>query len=68
MTIENDIITEISAYTDEEETEYFDTAYEIIVGDILYFQDYEVDAVSGARYSSNAIMKGVKKCLDQARK
>ena len=68
MTIENDIITEISAYTDEEETEYFDTAYEIIVGDILYFQDYEVDAVSGATYSSNAIMKGVKKCLDQARK
>ena len=68
VTIENDIITEISAYTEEEETEYFDTAYEIIVGDILYFQDYEVDAVSGATYSSNAIMKGVKKCLDQARK
>ena len=68
VTIENDIITEIYAYTDEEETEYFDSAYEIIAGDILYYQSCDVDAVSGATFSSNAIMKGVKKCLDQARK
>ena len=68
ITIENDVITEISAYSDEEEPEYFDSAYEKIAGDILYYQSYEVDAVSGATYSSNAIMNAVKKCLEQARK
>ncbi|WP_295153613.1 FMN-binding protein [uncultured Ruminococcus sp.] len=68
ITIENDIITEISAYSDEEEPEYFDSAYETVAGDILNYQTYEVDAVSGATYSSNAIMKAVKKCLEQARR
>ena len=68
ITIENDVITEISAYSDEEEPDYFDSAYETVAGDILYYQTYEVDAVSGATYSSNAIMKAVKKCLEQARR
>ena len=68
ITIENDVITEISAYSDEEEPDYFDSAYETVAGDILRYQSCEVDAVSGATYSSNAIMKAVKKCLEQARK
>ncbi|SEL24450.1 FMN-binding protein [Ruminococcus albus] len=68
ITIENDVITEISAYSDEEEPDYFDSAYETVAGDILNYQTCEVDAVSGATYSSNAIMKAVKKCLEQARK
>ena len=68
ITIENDVITEISAYSDEEEPEYFDSAYETVAGDILNYQTCEVDAVSGATYSSNAIMKAVKKCLEQARR
>ena len=68
LTIENDVITEISAYSDEEDPEYFDSAYETVAGDILYYQSCEVDAVSGATYSSNAIMKAAKKCLEQARK
>ncbi|MBR1862729.1 MAG: FMN-binding protein [Ruminococcus sp.] len=66
ITIEDDLITDISAYTDEEETEYFDMAYELIGQDILDCQTYDVDAVSGATYSSEAIIKAVRKCLEQA--
>lgn len=68
ITIENDVITNISGYSNESDNWYFDSAAEQIIPAILDTQNYDVDAYSGATYSSNAIKKAVKKALDSARK
>ncbi|WP_242871978.1 MULTISPECIES: FMN-binding protein [unclassified Ruminococcus] len=68
ITIENDIITSLTAFSEEEEPDFFNMAYETIANAILKSQSTDVDAVSGATYSSNAIKKAVKKCLEQAKK
>lgn len=67
VTIENDIITDITASTSESDSWYFDSAFETVRDRILISQNISVDAVSGATYSSNAIMSAVQKALDSAR-
>lgn len=67
ITIQNDYITEIKASTSESDEWYFDSAYETVCGQILSTQSTNVDAVSGATYSSNAIMSAVQKALDSAK-
>lgn len=67
ITIENDYITEIRAITSESDEWYFDSAYATVCSQILNTQSTNVDAVSGATYSSNAIMSAVQKALDSAR-
>lgn len=67
ITIENDYITEIRATTSESDEWYFDSAYATVCSQILNTQSTNVDAVSGATYSSNAIMSAVQKALDSAR-
>ncbi|MDE6777577.1 MAG: FMN-binding protein, partial [Oscillospiraceae bacterium] len=66
--IENDIIIDITATCDESDMYYFEEAYPIVKSRILDSQNATVDAVSGSTYSSNAIMNGVQKALDSARK
>ena len=68
ITIENDIITDITATCNESDMYYFEEAYPVIKSRILDSQNATVDAVSGSTYSSNAIMSGVQKALDSARK
>lgn len=68
ITIENDVIISISGYTDESDNWYFDSASGQIIPAILNSQNADVDAYSGATYSSNAIMQAVRKALDSARK
>lgn len=68
VTIENDVIVNISGYSNESDSWYFDSASEQIIPAILDSQSVDVDAFSGATYSSNAIVQAVKKALDSARK
>ncbi len=66
VTIENDVITDISAYSAESDTWYFESAFESVKNQILASQSTAADAVSGATFSSNAIMSAVQKALDSA--
>ncbi len=68
ITIENDKITAVEASSEEEDTWYFDQAKSDVIGAIIAFQSTEVDAVSGATYSSKGIMKAVEAALGQAKK
>lgn len=67
ITIENDIITSISAQSYESDLWYFESAQGSVISQILSSQSTNVDACSGATYSSNAIMSAVQKALDSAR-
>lgn len=67
ITIENDRITNIDAWSDESDLAYFDSAVSSVVNAIISSQNTSVDAVSGATYSSKAIMEAVAKALDSAR-
>ncbi|MBQ8920713.1 MAG: FMN-binding protein [Oscillospiraceae bacterium] len=66
ITIQNDVITEISGYTDEEDDSYFLDAKKRMIPAILSAQSADVDGVSGATYSSDAIRQCVRKVLEAA--
>ncbi|MBR1529272.1 MAG: leucine-rich repeat protein [Oscillospiraceae bacterium] len=68
VTIKNDVITDITASCNESDMYYFDTAYPILKNSILVAQSPDVDAVSGATFSSDAIRDGVREALNQAKK
>lgn len=68
ITIENDVITQITGYSNETDTWYYDKASEQIIPAILNSQSTDVDVYSGATYSSNAIIKAVSRALKAARK
>lgn len=67
VTIENDVITAISGYTDESDSWYFESAQGSVISQILSSQSTSVDAYAGATYSSDAIMSAVQKALDSAK-
>ncbi|MCM1506607.1 MAG: FMN-binding protein [Ruminococcus flavefaciens] len=67
ITIENDVITSISARTEESDDWYFNSAQDSVISQILSSQNTDVDAYSGATYSSNAIMEAVQKALNSAK-
>lgn len=67
ITVENDMITSVSARSEESDGWYFDSAQGAVISAILSTQSTDVDAVSGATYSSEAIMAAVKKALDSAK-
>ena len=66
VTIENDRITAITGYTEEEDDGYFNDAKKRMIPAILDAQSADVDGVSGATYSSGAIRECVKKALAMA--
>ncbi len=66
MTIENDTITSISAWADDDDPEYFNDAMNKVIPQIAGNLSADVDACSGATYSSKGIMEAAKKALEQA--
>ena len=68
ITVENDMITSVSSTCEEEDISYWLSCREKVISQIIDSQQTEVDAVSGATYSSNAIMKAVAAALETARK
>ena len=67
VTIQNDTITDITAETEESDDSYFLDAKSAVIPAIIRSQAADVDACSGATYSSNGIMAAVRAALEQAR-
>lgn len=67
VTIENDVITNITAETEESDDSYFLDAKNVVIPAIIANQMPDVDACSGATYSSNGIMAAVRAALESAR-
>lgn len=68
ITIKNDLITAIQGSTEESDEWYYDEAQAKVIPAIISKQSTSVDAVSGATYSSKAIMSAVEKALNSAKK
>ena len=68
VTIENDVITNITGRTFESDSWYFDSAKGSVFSQIISTQQTNVDAYSGATYSSKAIMTAVQNALNSARR
>ena len=67
LTIENDEITSISAWADEDDPDYFADAMNTVIPQIAANVSAEgADACSGATYSSNGIIGAARKALEQA--
>lgn len=67
LTIENDTITSISAWADEDDSEYFGDAMNTVIPQIASKVGTDgVDACSGATYSSKGIIEAARKALEQA--
>ncbi len=67
IVIENGRITKISGTSGESDTWYYETAKEVLFQQILMNQNSETDAVSGATYSSKAIIGAAEKALEEAK-
>lgn len=67
ITIKNDKITSIKVLSNEDTPRYFNYASSDTISEILDAQSSEVDAVSGATYSSQGIMEAVQDALNQAK-
>ncbi|MBP5579735.1 MAG: FMN-binding protein [Ruminococcus sp.] len=67
LSIENDSVTSISAWADEDDPEYFSDAMNKVIPQIGAKVSAEnIDACSGATYSSNGIIEAARKALEQA--
>lgn len=67
VTIRNDRITGITAETEESDDSYFFDAKSAVIPAIIRSQAADVDACSGATYSSNGITAAVRAALEQAK-
>lgn len=63
VTVENGNVISIDAKSYEEDLSYFDSAKSFVINEIISTQTTNVDSVSGATYSSKAIMKAVNSAL-----
>lgn len=66
LQIQDGRISSIKVVSANKETKQFLNKAETLLEDIIEKQDGNVDAVSGATYSSNGIIEGVKDALEQA--
>lgn len=66
ITIENDVITDIQAYADGDDPDYYDDAMYYVLPQIQQSLSADVDACSGATYSSQGIMDAARQALSQA--
>jgi uncharacterized protein with FMN-binding domain len=67
LSVENDAITSISAWADEDDPEYFSDAMNTVIPQIGAKVSADgIDACSGATYSSNGIIEAARKALEQA--
>ena len=67
MKIEGGKITSVTTPEQAETAGLGDVAMEKVCAAIVEANSAEVDTVSGATNSSNAVIKGVTECLDQAK-
>jgi uncharacterized protein with FMN-binding domain len=67
VTVENGLITDINTVSTGDDGQFYDRAFNQIIPAILDSQDSNVDAVSGATYSSNGIMEAVADALKDAK-
>ncbi len=63
VTVSGGQIAQIDIISYEDDTEYFERASRIVVDEIISAQAVDVDAVSGATFSSNGIMEAVADAL-----
>ncbi len=67
LSIENDAITSISSWADDDDPEYFGDAMNTVIPQIGAKASADgIDACSGATYSSNGIIEAARKALEQA--
>lgn len=66
ITIENDYITAFSAYADEDDPDYFSDAMQHVIPQIQRNMNTDVDAFSGATYSSKGIIEASRDALKKA--
>ena len=66
VTIANDVVTDIQVLSYEDDAPFFNRAANSVISDILDGQSTNVNAVSGATYSSNGIMSAVADALSSA--
>jgi polyferredoxin/uncharacterized protein with FMN-binding domain len=66
VTVSDGAITDITPLSYGDDAPYFDRAFASVCSDIMCFQCSDVDAVSGATYSSIGIMEAVQDALSQA--
>lgn len=67
LTIENDVITSISAWADDDDPEYFGDAMNTVIPQIASNVSSDgIDTCSGATYSSKGIIEAARKALEQA--
>ena len=68
ITIENDYITAFSAYADDDDPDYFSDAMQHVIPQIQQSMSADVDACSGATYSSKGIIEAARNALEKAMK
>ncbi|AGK96253.1 FMN-binding protein [Clostridium pasteurianum] len=66
VTVKNGKIASVETISDEDTPDYYDRAYSSIPNEIISAQSTEVDAVSGATYSSHGIISSVQDALSKA--
>lgn len=64
VTVEDGFIADITVLSFQDDREFFQKAQFSIINDILTEQTYDVDAVSGATFSSKGIMEAVADALE----
>ena len=67
VTVKNDKITDISTVSTNDDDKFYNTAYSSVTKNIISSQSTDVDAVSGATYSSKGIMEAVANALEKAK-
>lgn len=60
-------IKSVEVISTHDDAEYFDRSFTSITSDVIYYQSPQVDAVSGATYSSNGIMDAIADALKSAK-
>lgn len=66
VTVESGVITNIETVSYEDDAPYYTRAFSTVVSEIISQQSTDVDAVSGATFSSNGIMSAVADALKTA--
>ncbi len=66
ITIENDVIIDIQASADGDDPEYYEDAMYYVLPQIQQSLSADVDACSGATYSSQGLMDAARQALSQA--
>ena len=66
VTVKNGLITDITETSKQDDDQFFYRAWTTVIEEIITAQAVEVDAVSGATFSSNSIMEAVSDALGLA--